>query len=457
MESPAKYRNFIINDPILDFLTLNQNYKSDDLLKGFDEDLQLKTYTIANKKIMCDKIFKTLAPDIIKIESDCFVIKTKNLKKHFVNGEEYDGNSYSLCTIEYSTISVIKNDNVSASHKYYNFKNWFYNIQSKFKIDYSFVIGRKYKQRGSNQCGSFNYLAKMPYTFEDLLEKAKHHLETLNTRTIGVDIFPNMKNTSDYPWHNAKKIIAQEIYELSSVRGISVKERDRLVSKGITGYDQHPTKQKKHENFYHNFKDLPLVEDDSELIFVDFEVLTSVYDDFSKFPVANNNEVIFNIGCVKFEEKYDESFIIKDIKDEKQIMKDFVDYLNKQQNVTLIHWTNIEKRLFDKKMEDYSDYLNLTCELKWFDLHDYFVESQVYIEGCLNYKLKNVSRCLKSKELIKSEWGVGGFCDGLGAMTGYIKYLNGGNEDILDKIAYYNIIDCRVMAEIYILLSKGNI
>jgi hypothetical protein len=450
MENPAKYRNFIINDPILDFLTLNKKYKSDDLLKGFDEDLQLKNYTVSNKKIMCDLIFKRLGQDIIKIASDCFVIKSKHLKKHFTNGKDYEGDSYSLCSIEYSTISVLKNGSVSASHKYYNFKNWFYTIHSKFKIDNSFVIGRKYKHYDS-----FNYLAKMPYTFKELLQEADNHLKTLSTKTIGVDIFPNMKNTSDYPWHNAKKIIAQEIYELSSVKGISIKDRDRLISIGITGYDQIETK--KHENFFHNFENLPLVEDNSELIFVDFEVLTSVYDDFSKFPVANDKEVIFNIGCVKFEEKDDKTFIIEDIKEEKQLMKDFVDYLNEQQNVTLVHWTNIEKRLFDKKVLEYSDYLNLTCQIKWFDLHEYFVTSKVYIEGCLNYKLKNVSRCLKSKDLIKSEWGVGGFCDGLGAMTGYIKHLNKKNQDILDKIAYYNNIDCRVMSEIYILLSKGNV
>lgn len=442
MESPTKYRNYIINDPILDYLTLNQNYKSDNLLPGFDEELQLKTYTDKNKKIFVSKIFNYLGTDCIKIGNDCFIMKTKKLKKYFDNYQAYDGNSYSFFTIEYASLSVLKNGNISQSHKYYNFKNWFLNKQSKYKIDFSFVIGRKYTKHKS-----FNYLANMPYNFDELLEKAEHHLNTIKYKKLGVDIFPNMKNVSDYPWHNAKKIISKEIMELTSIKGISNKDRDKLVSIGFTKYDQIDIK--KHENFFHNFNKLSLIEDSSEILFIDFEILTNVYDDFSSFPIANDKDYIFNIGCTNINQTDDRIFVIRDLKDEKAMIVNFIDFLNSKKDITLVHWTNIEKRVLTNKIKQYNLSSIITCDVKWFDLHEYFIKSDIYIENCFNYKLKNVSRCLKNKNLIKSEWGIGSFCDGLGAMTGYIKYLDSLDETILEKIIEYNMIDCKVMEEIY--------
>jgi uncharacterized protein YprB with RNaseH-like and TPR domain len=55
---------------------------------------------------------------------------------------------------------------------------------------------------------------------------------------------------------------------------------------------------------------------------------------------------------------------------------------------------------------------------------------------------------------IESKWDNGLFFDGLGAMTGFIKYLKTGDETILNEIINYNVIDCKVMMEIYDFLQK---
>lgn len=447
-----KYRNFINGDPILDFLSTQTKYKPDNLLKGFDPDLLLENYTKSNKKILVDKIFNRIGKDAIAIGPDAFVMKTRKLNRHFTNADNFHGNSYSLFTIEYSSISVLKNGAVSSTHKYYNFKNWMYTQECRYQIDNSFLLGRRYSRHGA-----YNFLANVPYIFDDLLKKANSHLDIVRYKTIGVDIFPNMKNTSDYPWHNAKKLIATEYKELSAVRGISIKDRDEFISRGITSQDG--VNLKRSPDFFKNFNKLPLpaVLASSDLLFMDFEILTSVYDDFTTFPESNTKNLLFNVGCCSYEHPDAWSWVATDPSNEEAMLKKFVEFLNNKSgsSVTFVHWTAIEKRIFNEKMSEYPAVGALLIkEIRWFDLHDYCVKSDIYIQDCLNYKLKTVSRCLEQHGLIKSTWKNGSFFDGLGAMTGFIKYLKTKDEKIIEEIVYYNTIDCKVMVEIYDVIEK---
>jgi hypothetical protein len=413
-----KYKNFIKGDPILDLLKI-KGYKMDNELPGFDEDLLLENYTRNNKILFCSKIFEKLGRDAIKIAPDAFVMKSRKLKYHFNNySTDHEGLDYSLFTIEYSTITTLKNGNISQIHKYYNFKNWLHTLECRYKIDNSFVLGRKYKDYNS-----FNFLAKCPYTFEDLLKSGDKHLSTIRDKVIGVDIFPNMKNTSDYPFHNAKKII------------------NRLHEKEPIIEDTLP---------FVNEKKLPLnIKEDDNVFFIDFEILTNVYDNFSTFPTSNTKNHLFNIGCCS--EKDELSLVSRDIHSEGKILQDFVDYLNRVEGsgkIVLIHWTGIEKRIFEEKMKEYPS-VYLKKQIKWVDLHDYFIKSKVYVKGAQNRKLKTIVRHMNASGLIKTNWENGVFFDGLGAMTGFIKYLKTSDEEILSNIAKYNMIDCIVMMEIY--------
>jgi hypothetical protein len=412
MTTAYKYRNFINKDPILDWLYTQTEYKMDHQLIGFDEELLLDNYIKKNKQIFCNNIFEELQDNMIKIDKDAFVMKTKYLYKYFNNHDNFKGNKYSLFTIEYSSIKTLKSGNISTSHKYYNFKNWLHKIECGFDIDHSFVLGRKYDKHGS-----FDYLVDMPYSFEELKAEADNHLLNLKYHE------PNMSNTSDFPWHNAKKLIH---------KAQKVPERSNKVI----------------ENF--NKLELPNSQNN---IFIDFEILTSVFDDFSTFPLPNNKSILFNIGCVSKDSQL--SLMAKNIKEEKGIFKQLIDYLQGLQGeVTLFHWTGIEKRIFDEKVKEFG--IKPSKEIKWFDLHKYFVQSDIYIKDCENFKLKNVSRCLEKEGLITSKWDNGLFFDGLGAMTGYISYLNKKNEKILDEIAKYNLVDCSVMMEIYEVLVNLN-
>lgn len=448
-----KFKNFINNDPILDFLKIHQLYKKDTELRGFDEELLLENYTKNNKKILCEKIFGRIGDDAIKIAPDAFVMKTRKIDNHFKNPMNVDtaGDDYSLFTIEYGSLSVLKNGRVSTTHKYYNFKNWLHTLECRYKIDGSFILGRKY-----STYDSYDMLAHNPYKFEDLMKQGNEHFNSIRTRTIGVDLFPNMKNTSDFPYHNAKKLISEEYQELTSLKGISAKERDEYVNKGIFKRSQLDYLKRSDKKFV-NFNKLPLVETkDTKLLFIDFEILTNVYDDFASFPKSNNKDHLFNVGCCYFDMDTPLSLVSRNVEDEKDLMISFIDFLNSVDapSVTFVHWTHIEKRVFEQKMKEYDDIVSLDKEVFWFDLHDYFLKSDIYIENCLNYKLKIVSRCLEKMGHIESKWDNGLFFDGLGAMTGFIKYLKTGDESILNEIINYNVIDCKVMMEIYDFLQK---
>jgi predicted RecB family nuclease len=264
-----------------------------------------------------------------------------------------------------------------------------------------------------------------------------------------------MKNTDDFPWKFAKKKLAEQFKEITLVKNCSFKYRNDLVSQGIYSYDKLTDNKmiSNTENFINNNK--LSIQKHPNILFVDFEILTSIYDDFSSFPASNDKEYIFNIGCGLGK---DRNFIFKSymaytLSEEYDILCKFIEFINSipGDDVLIVHWTNIEKRLLLKKIKEYDLYLNK--EILWLDLHNYFVESDILIKNCFSYKLKSVSKSLFSSGLIESSWD-DSFMDGLGAMTGYLKYLSSNDADLIRDIAHYNMIDCKVLWEIYSLIKN---
>lgn len=452
------YKNYILHEPFLDFMNLNShkfNYKKDNEFSNFDNDLLLDNYIKTNKKIFIELIknrigneFKEYDTSIGKVD---LIIKTRSLSKYFTNGHAFTGNNYSLCTIEYCNLKINKNGDISEHpvvQKYYKFKNWLLKercIQNNIAIDHSFIIARRY---GNIDC--YDTLFENKSEYSKLKEETHHHFDLLrrDKYQLGKNIFPNMKNKSDFPWHNAKKKLAKRIHEITSIKGINHKQRDTHVNNGIFKYSELDL------DCIHNKK--PISYDSSLTIepyinslFIDFEILTSIYDDFSTFPQANKDSFIFNIGCghvVKEKFKF-ESYVAHSKDEEEKIITQFSSFVNKLsgQECTLFHWTHIEKTVLLQKLDTYN--IKINKDINWFDLHKFFHDNKILVKGCYTYKLKDISRALYSSKLIKSKWS-NTFSDGLGAMTGYIKYLNNKDEKLINSIAYYNMIDCKVLWEI---------
>lgn len=417
-----RYKNFINGDPILDWfnykrLSGNLLYKKDDDYKTFDKQLLLETYTAEYKKKFCNLIKQKFRNDAIWIFGDTFIIKNTKIKKHFINYTE-TSEGCSLFTIEYSTLNVLKSGQVSSIHKWYNFKNWYYKeeYKNKYNIKNSYIIGRKYK--GSIISNRFDNLAINTLDYSQILKSAEKHLENIKYNTYE----PNFNNKSDFPWHHAKKL-----------------------------YKTINNKQEDQKFYINNTLNLKIPEMSPANIYIDYEMLTSVYDDFVDFPYSNEKVVVFNIGV--YRDNMFNSFYATSLEQEYEMLRNFISYLNNidEETITFYHWTGVEKRIFNEKLLQYPD-LVLEKSIKWFDLHDYFVKSKVLIGGCDDKKLKNVCRVLYENGLIKTKWENGLIYDGLGSMTGYLKYLKTKETYILNNIIDYNMVDCKVLQEIHQLL-----
>lgn len=94
--------------------------------------------------------------------------------------------------------------------------------------------------------------------------------------------------------------------------------------------------------------------------------------------------------------------------------------------------------------------------LPWIDLLNRVAkEEPVTVRGAFGFGLKPIARAMKQHSLIETIWGDGP-TDGLGAMVGAwsceaeaaTQGVSMATLPLMDEIAKYNEVDCRVMMEI---------
>lgn len=462
MEYAKKFKNFINNDPILDVFTRGN------FIQDKHRGVTIFDYIGKNKEKFIKKITDYTGTSVFSPGQDFIVVKTCMLDRIF-KGSNYVGNNWSLVSIEYSSLQVNQDGSLAniESQKYYLFKNWLtkQELLRDFSIDYCFILGRKYKTSKELVSRYVFWPAENKNSFDELYYRCNEHFRKLelNEYVIGVNIFPNMKNKQDYPWRNEKQRIADDINEISGIWNCNIKFRAEMHLENITDYTK--------LTYYPNYlveKIIKGVEgtggvvsiispletfytDPRGLFFIDFEILTSVYDDFSLFPESNDRSYIFNIGCGyssrnNFRFK---SWVAKDLSMEEEITRQFVEFIGSSGNrVVLCHWTDIERNCLVDKMKRY----NLVLDIVFLDLHKIFVNHGIVVRGCKNYKLKNIATALFKHGLVSCKWDTKKCADGLEAMNGYINYLETQDENILRDIVEYNRIDCKVLYDIWKLL-----
>ncbi|MCP4504659.1 MAG: hypothetical protein GY822_32545, partial [Deltaproteobacteria bacterium] len=134
------------------------------------------------------------------------------------------------------------------------------------------------------------------------------------------ELYPNMCNTQDAPWHGAKKSIAKAVGELTQLWQVGVAKRNAAHERGIHSIDavtsafdvdikgekQAPVldavlevnRQEKPVLPMHIQSGLEYWAQPREVEFyVDFETVSDLDDDFSKLPQKNGQPLIFMIGC----------------------------------------------------------------------------------------------------------------------------------------------------------------
>ena len=132
----------------------------------------------------------------------------------------------------------------------------------------------------------------------------------------------------------------------------------------------------------------------------------------------------------------------------------------------VIHWSRAEQSVletqFNSAMKRHPD--RDWPAPNWFDFLGKVVrEEPVVVRGALGFGLKAVARAMHSRGHIDTDWGAGP-ADGMGAMVGAWSCEVEARErgcilaetELMQDIARYNEVDCKVMMEIVRYLRENH-
>lgn len=308
------------------------------------------------------------------------------------------------------------------------------------------------------------------------------------------ELYPNMCNTKDYPFHGLKQAIAEEISEITSVWMLGTKNRRIAFSKsiskwtdpmctaaavGVNGRKIAPIVDKmlqinrnpssplvspsKIETTMYEWNIKPVIE-----LYIDFESVNDVITDFNQLPYAQDTSMIFMIGA-GYEDpntrlwKY-KSFIAKKLEreEEKDMCDEFICYVKEIQkkwlgtrDIKLFHWAPAEKILWNQASSRH----DISQPWMYVDMLDVFKAEPIIVKGCLNFSIKTIATQMYKLGLIPVKWiedERGDCMNGANAMVAALIASKTAKErgiDIIDtapmkEIITYNETDCRVLYEI---------
>jgi hypothetical protein len=322
-----------------------------------------------------------------------------------------------------------------------------------------YVIGRKYVSVHGTERSCISMAAVVDFAGYDRAynERCQDGLSWLQTlRDEGRHwnpqterrLAPNMKNTNDYPWHEYKTMLADQLKDITQMYRCGQRLRRDVghtwpqlggMPSNIQAFiDANQTGQRQNS--------FPSVTADDTCAYIDFETLSNIYDSFGEFPLAEENGMIFMIGVLLHKGNDDARVFVAERmcrEAESDIVHNFFLYLTDHGIRRLFHWGNAEVTA-----------LANTCKFEMFsrfefvDLCKLFRQSMVALPGMFGYGLKDVvGACVSGPT-----WPVDGPQDGLEAMALAIEaYLHG--KPIAESIVRYNKMDCLALKEIVKLCS----
>jgi len=401
--------------------------------------------------------------------------------------------SYFVVDIKCSTIKIGKENRIlnECGKKVYKsqifiynqiLENLFFGDSDEFTQPIGFILAKRYIKNSEHRNGK-EILGEIDFNKEKFggeVEKALSWLRDLKLNGSNWDIYnpenkdllPNMKNRRDYPWHNAKKLVADKQKELTRIWNVSYKIRNNLLVKNdinliIPNENKNKIIKKmfnnqiniKPENNFDIIDLTNLIKKDTLNFYVDFEFING-YD----LNYNLNNRIhlyMIGVGYINENEWNFKSFVPDVIcnKDEKNIIRNWLTYMKNTaeklnyKNYQVIHWTHAEPVLFNKLKND----LLLRGNINWVDLQPIFKKYCIVFDGMLDFSLKSVAKNMKKLNLIETSWD-DNLSDGLGANMILIKGLKIKNNiqeiEGFNEIKKYNEIDCKVLFEILNLLSS---
>jgi hypothetical protein len=206
--------------------------------------------------------------------------------------------------------------------------------------------------------------------------------------------------------------------------------------------------------------------------YVDFETVNDLDDDFSAFPNAAGQPLIFMIGCGHFSGPPGDlrwtfrSFTANSLTlaEERRLIEEWLNHVQEMcdkagvalGDARLFHWSPAETSSLTDAYN--AAQVRQGAEwpaLPWCDLLNRVVKEQpITVRGAFGFGLKAIAKALHARGLIETVWNDGP-ADGLGAMAGawWCRRESArvgipmSELDLMREIGRYNEVDCRVMAE----------
>jgi len=529
--SATELRNYFLNDPILDWLNLygeEKGYQKDKEENSYSlywmnrgneyediliDDLKNKNFTFKNVKEDYPKFCHDGVEDtldymregieiiyqgfLLDEEKEIYgipdlLIRCDTLHKLFnfdvpiiyPTNKDFSW-TYFVVDIKCSTIKLNNDNKISnqLGKKVFKSQIYIYNsileklfFNNSSSQPFGFLLARRVVKNNVVQDNNICSINFDEENIRDEVEQALSWIKEVREKGMNWDIDnptrnelkPNMKNKRDYPWSNAKQIIANKQKELTRIWHVSSKIRDNCKE---NDFPNHFTCDKKKliiskmfksdsdeeiENDYDTVDLSSILKKDTLNFYVDFEYINGSDLSFDKYPRTH----LYLIGVGYFDNNWKyKSFFPNQIndRDEKTVLHKWIQFMNettKKLNYNkyqIIHWSKAEPSLYKRLKELFL----LRTKLDWIDLQPILKKSCIVFDNMKNYSLKNVAKTMKNMGFIETNWE-DNVVDGLGANMIIIKGIKNQIGDIngFDDIIKYNEVDCKVMYEIIKFLSS---
>jgi hypothetical protein len=433
------------------------------------------------------------------------------------------GRHYRIVDVKFSTLHLLKDGSLGADSIGIMTQAWMYNealgrVQG-FTPPAAYVAGRAWRQGGERGDRCWEKLARVPreafvrsrdndlgaVVAEALAWVRRLRTEGAEWRVLPVpsvpELWPNMKATSDFPWHTAKAEIAAKLADLTILPRVNVERRAAAHAAGVTRWDDGRTSAAILGVDGEHARTLDAVitvnRDTGDVLrpqrvsadeerwrvtpaaeaFVDFEFVHDMDDDFTSFPRKGGQALIFQIGTGTYRNRRwsFRQFTVDDlgVEAEGRMIDDWLGHLAElardvgcasASDVRLVHWSLAEESNFERAYESArSRHPDRSWPaLEWYDLLSrVFRAEPVVVKGAFSFGLKSIARAMRAQGLIETAWGEG-LADGAGAMAGAwsaaadsrARGRSLAESPVMQEIARYNEVDCRVMAEILDYLRR---
>lgn len=430
---------------------------------------------------------------------------------------------YRVVDIKFTTLELTQDGRAKAKHLTYCTQVWIYNealgrLQG-LTPDAGFLLGRRWKisqdRRGT---AAFERLARVDQ-LSDARTSALEACDWLRrVRTVGAswqvlpepsvpELRPNMRER-DETWHGAKTQIAAVLDDLTLLPRVTPEKRAVGFSGGLARWTDagccatslgisgpsyialtdavikanqsaedgaivFPDRVRANEQLWREPGGLEF--------FVDFETVSDLDEDFSTFPDAGGQTLIFMIGCGHFTGPADApvwNFRVFTVDalvpgDERRAIEDWLAHMSAicaavsqtLDRARVFHWSPAETSTFT---EAYNAAHRRHGEppwpaVPWVDLLNRVIKAQpVTVRGAFGFGLKAIARAMHANGLIQTLWSDGA-TDGLGAMVGAWwchheaarRSVSIREIDLMKEIEAYNEVDCKVMAEVLAYLRRN--